>query len=117
MQDELIHHLKQRRDVQQLVQEGVGESYFDKLDVGRQADVIQCLSTIKNSNNPKEVAMARRSLQVIYREYNDSVLRDARRWLMKERAQGRHENVKNFYEDVERDPNKYNPFRTRTNGR
>lgn len=82
----------------------------DKLDPGRQQDVFDCLFAIRTSKRPEEVMAAKKALRTIYKEYENRTLRDARRWIMNEKKQGRHENVKNFYEDVERDKKKWNPY-------
>lgn len=83
---------------------------FKSLDEGRQADVSEIQKALRYSTNPRERAAAKRALEAIKKEQTDPRTRDIRKWLMNERKQGRHENVKALYEDIEKNPRKYNPY-------
>jgi hypothetical protein len=72
--------------------------------------VLDCIFAIRTSKDPEEVRAARKALRIIYAEYADTKLRDVRKWMMNEKKQGRHDNVKNLYEDIERDKKKWNPY-------
>lgn len=110
LQAEFLEAKKRQLVYNQVKQEIQSDFSVQKLDVGRQQDVLDCIVAIRTSKNPKEVKAARRALNIIYREYADARLRDARKWLMAEKKMGRHENVKNLYEDIERDKTKWNPY-------
>lgn len=87
----------------------VSEAFFDRLDPGRQQDVIDCVFAIRTSKNPFEKEKARNALRAIYAETQNQKLREARRWYLNEKDQGRFDNAKNFLEDVEKRPDIYNP--------
>lgn len=110
LQAEFLQAKKEQLVYNQIKNEIRNDFSVQKLDPGRQQDVLDCLMAIRTSTNPKEVAAARRALKIIYAEYANARLRDARKWLMAEKRMGRHENVKNFYEDIERDKKKWNPY-------
>lgn len=93
-----------------IVKEQQDDSTFNRLDEGRQHDVIQCILAIKTSKNPKEVKAARKALKTIYMEFNDPVLRRGRHWYMNERKHGRFDNSKNFVEDTTKNKRRWNPY-------
>jgi hypothetical protein len=73
------------------------------LDSSRQHDVRDIQQALANGS-PKEKAAANKALEMIKREQNNPKVLDARRWMLKELEHGRFENVRNFYEDQEKDP-------------
>lgn len=110
LHDDIISARRRQQQLNEVRHYAEQEFSVSKLDEGRQHDVLQCLLAIRTSKKPAEVAAARRALRIIYQEYEDKTLRDVRRWMMREKKQGRHENVKNLYYDVVKDPKKYNPY-------
>lgn len=91
----------------------VSGGFFNRLDAGRQQDVIDCIFAIRTSKSPIEKEKARDALKAIYNEYQNKKLRDARQWYINEKEQGRYEDAKAFLEDVEKRPDIYNPNRSR----
>lgn len=87
----------------------VSRAFFDKLDPGRQQDVVDCIFAIRSSKNPVEREKARNALRAIYNEFQNKKLRDARQWYIKMKNLGHYEDAKNFLEDVEKRPDIYNP--------
>lgn len=73
-----------------------------KFDAGRQQDLRDIEHAIRTSDNPKEIAAAKSAKQAILREAQNKKVVAARQWVANERAHGRHENVRNFLEDVEK---------------
>lgn len=76
------------------------------LDAGRQADIRDIESTLRNSNNLKDVSAARRALDAIKREQSDSKILSRRQWMMNEIKHGRIENVRGIQSEMRENTDK-----------